>query len=372
MSYFLTEEQELVRNSVRQFADEELRPVAARIDKDGEFPTDLWRKAAELGYTGVCVPEELGGLGADVTTEILIMEEIGKVIPTLGLIIDVNLFTTYMILGLGTDAQKAKYVPDLAKGVKIGALSSTEAPGSINYSEWAMGATKDNDGYIFNATKIYNTNSKSADIFVVRAKTPDGMKRFIIDKDMPGLETGYIENKLGLSGSDTGTVKYNNVRIPAENILPDGDTPLGLIPFLDVSAISLGIAEEVYARTFKYLSERTKAGKKIIGISAIGYQMAQMATKIEFARNFVYNAARLFDEGRPDGKLCSMSKAVVCEMAVDVCRQCIELHGAVGYCEDAGLSRYLRDAIGLTVAEVSTNIQWAMVQKYLRIPVEIV
>lgn len=368
MSYFLNEEQQLVRNIARDFALNEVKPRAAQIDKSGEYPMDLWKRCAELGFTGICIPENHGGLGADVTTEMVVMEELGRQCPTLALNVDAHMYAVATIEALGTEEQKQKYVVPCAKGEKICALSSTEAAGSSNYSEWTISVKDLGDSVEINGTKIFTTNAHVADVYVVQALTAQGLRQYIVEKGTPGLETGYIEHKMGLSGSNSGTVNLKNVIVPKGNEIVSGDAAALLIPFLDVASIALGISEEVYERTFRYLMERTKAGKPLASLGAIPQQLSQMCAKIEFARNFIYSAARLFDEGRPDPKLSFMAKAAVTEMAVEITSRCMELHGAVGYSEDTGIARYLRDAQGFLVAEASTGIHWYLVAMMLGIP----
>jgi alkylation response protein AidB-like acyl-CoA dehydrogenase len=368
MSYFLTEEQQLIKNSVRDFVENEVKPRAIEIDKTGEYPMDLWKRCSELGFTGVCIPEKHGGLGADVTSEMVIMEELGRQSPTLALNVDAHMYAVATIEALGTEEQKMKYVVTCAKGESICALSTTEAEGSSNYSEWSFSVKDNGDSVVLNGTKIFTTNAHVADVYVVQTVTPQGLKQYIVEKGTPGLETGHIEKKLGLSGSNSGTVNFKNVVVPKANEIISGDAPSLLVPFLDVASISLGISEEVYERTFKYLMQRTRAGKPIATIGAIPAQLAQMSAKIEFARNFIYNAARLFDEGRPDPKLSFMAKASITEMAVEIVSRCMELHGATGYSEETGLARYLRDAQGFLVAEASTNIHWYLAAMMLGIP----
>jgi butyryl-CoA dehydrogenase len=368
MSYFLNEDQQLIKQAAHEFARNEVEPRVEEIDKTGRYPLDLWKRCAELGYTGICIPERLGGLGADVTTEMVVMEELGRISPALALIIDAHLYAVATIAELGTEEQKQNYVIPCARGEKICALSSTDPAGSTNYSEWMTNAVKDGSDYVLNGTKVFTTNADVADVYVVQALAEEGLKQFIVEKGASGLETGHIEHKLGLAGSNTGTVNYRNVRVPASNVINPGDSSALWVPFLDVASIALGISEEVYEKTLKYLLQRTKAGKPLASLGPIPFQLAKMAAQIEFARNFIYNAARLFDEGRPDPKLPFMAKAVVTEMAVEIASRCIELHGAVGYCEDTGIARYLRDAQGFTIAEASTNIHWYLVAAMMGIP----
>jgi alkylation response protein AidB-like acyl-CoA dehydrogenase len=302
----------------------------------------------------------------------MVMEEIGKASPTLGLILDVNLFTLGELMGSATPEQQKKYIPDLACGKKIGGLSSTEAQGSINMAEWNIGAVREGDHYLLNSTKLFQTNSCHASTIVITLLSPEGPVKLIVDMDTPGIETGHIERKMGLNGSDTGTIVFKNVKVPAENLMPPTPSPYGSVPFLDVAAICLGIAQEAYDRTFAYLSQRTKNHKKMVIVNGVGTELAKMAIEIELARNLIYNGGRMFDEGQPIYLIAPMAKAWVSELAVRTASRCIELNGAVGYCEDTGLCRLLRDAQGLCIAECSTQIQYALIQMGLGIPVEII
>ena len=368
MSYFLTEEQALIQKIARDFAQNECKPRAAEIDKTGDYPMDLWKRAAELGFTGLCIPEEFGGMGADATTEMIVMEELGKQCPTLALNIDAHMYAVASIAKAGTEEQRKKYVIPTAKGVKIAALSSTEPTGCTNYDEWTLTATDKGDHVELNGTKIFSTNAQVADIYVVMANTSDGLIQYIVEKDYPGVETTYIENKLGLSGSNSGTLTLKKVMVPKENQFVAGALTDVYLPFLDVAAISLGMAEEVFDRTFAYLMQRTRSFKPLATLGSIPEQLAKMSAEIEFARTFIYSAARLYDEGRGEPKLHFMAKAVVCEMAVKIISRCMELHGAVGYSEDAGIARYLRDAQGFLVAEASTAVHWYLVALMMGIP----
>ncbi|HOP69798.1 MAG: acyl-CoA dehydrogenase family protein [Dethiobacteria bacterium] len=370
MSYFLTEEQELFRKTVREFVDKEVRPRAAEIDETDEFPMDLWKRCAELGLTGISYPEEYGGLGADMVTELMVMEEIGKACPTLALILDVNLYTIGEILGLGTTEQKEKFVPDLASGRRIGGIASTQSQGSSNMAEWGIGAQLEGDHYVVNVTKVFQTNSLHSGTIVLSVMSEEGLIKLIVDKaNTPGIETGHIERKMGLKGSDTGTIVFNNVKVPVENKLES--LPFGkysTVPFMDIGAICLGIAEEAYEKTKNYLLQRTKSFRPLASFNNISIDLAKIAADIELARSLIYTAGRLFDTRGEAGYLPFICKAWTSEMAVRNVSRCIEFYGNVGYSEETGLTRLLRDVQGLCIAEGSTGLLYAVMANMAGLP----
>ena len=207
MSHFYSEDQYLFRDTVREFVNSEVRPAAPEIDRSGKFPAELWKRCGELGLTGIIVPEEYGGLGETVVSELMVMEELGKACPALALILDVNCYTIGNLLDKGNAEQIAAYVPDLAAGKKLGGLSMTEGPGSLNFKEWSISASRKDDGFVVNCTKLFQTNSVQSDVIVATLRTEEGIRNFIVDMDTPGIERGFVENKMGLAGSDTGTIR---------------------------------------------------------------------------------------------------------------------------------------------------------------------
>lgn len=371
MYEYLNDDQQLIQAAVREFVDREVRPRAAEVDRTHEFPMDLYQKAAELGLTGIIVPEEYEGAGLDMVTEAMVMEEIGRACPALALCLDVNYYTMSEILGYGAEEQKRKYLPDLATGRKIGGLSSTEAPGSSNRSEWPNGAKLEGDFWRVNVTKLLQTNCVRSGVIVMNVKTEEkGSIKLIIEREFEGVQTGAVENKIGLNGSDTGEINFVDVMVPVENELVVRPSNYYALARTDVAAICLGIAEEAFDKTFEYLTTRTKNFKPLASFGAVGSELSRIATEIELARNTIYASAKVFDEGGDPGIMSYMAKAWTSEMAVRNVARCIELFGGAGVIEDAGLARLLRDAMALCVAEGSTHLTDAIVQDKLGIQVD--
>lgn len=371
MSIFLNEDQELLRESVVRFVDEDVRPRSKEMEESDEFPMDLWEKAAELGLAGINAPVDFEGAGQDLVTAIMIMEEIGKASPTFALALDVNWFAIDQILGCATDDQIAKYVPELASGRKIGGVSMTQPEGAINFGEWPASAFKEGDNWRINCTKVFQTTSTYSGIVPLVVKTEDGdLIQLILEKDAntPGVEIGEREHKIGLHGSDTGTVYFNDVIIPDANRTPEIGSRLENNCLVYVAGISLGIMEEAFDRTLTYLSKRTQNGKPVCSINGVGQRLAELATQIEAAKAMTYVTARKFDEGEDIAMEAQMCKAFVTELAVKVVSRCIELNGGVGVAMDSEYPRMLGDAQVLTIAETAATMLYAGVQACLGIP----
>ena len=368
----LNEEQQMILRSVKEFVENEVKPRAMEIDRTGEFPHDLWKRCAELGLTGSGIPEEYGGLGLGVLMEQLLMEEIAKESPVLALIVDAHLLAFRMISRAGTEEQKQRFIPKLASGEMIGSMASTEAPGSTNYTELPPMGTYDGEDLILNTTKVFITNSHVADLYVFSGMVDGQTIPCVVEKGAPGLITGQIENKLGMNGSMTGTVRCVDLRVPKENILGEAgalDKEFAAM-YLNISAISLGIAEAVVEKTTKYVMNRTRFGKPLGGFQVVAHHIAKMTAQVELARSIMQRAAILHDEGTPDLRLNFICKAFTCEMAVQVADLCIQLHGAAGYTEDTGIARYLRDAKCNTIGEHPTDIHWDYLALQLGLPID--
>jgi alkylation response protein AidB-like acyl-CoA dehydrogenase len=351
MSYFLNEEQLLMQSAIREFAQGELQERAAEIDKTGEFPMDIWARCAELGLTGVTVPEEYDGLGADITTEMMMMEELGKVSPAIGLMLDAHLFALALIQRSGNEEMKQKYLADGASGRKIFALSATDPAGASNVPDWTMFAAETEDGFVLNGNKIFCTNSHVADVYVCMSLTATGLSNFIVEKGTPGLGTGAFEHKIGMHGVNSGCVTYDNVKVPKNHIMGYPTDPHCNVAILHMSMISIGAAETALEKTVEYLRNRTRQGKSLLSRGAISTKLFKIAADIEMAKGLIYTAARLLDEDRGDVRLHFMAKAYIPEMMTQDIAKCIELHGAVGYSEDTGLSLLFRDALGCMIAD---------------------
>lgn len=368
----LTEEQQLMIKSLREFVENEVKPAAPEIDKSEEFPMQLWKRMSELGLIGIDAPEEYGGLAQGVLMEQIFMEELAKECPVLALVFDAHLLSFRQILKCGTDEQKKKYLSKLATGEMISASAYNDPAGSTSYLEWAPIGVRDGDDVIINTTKVFITNSHVADVYVVQGFI-DGpaMYSIIVDKGTPGLITGQIENKMGMNGSYSGTVRFVDVRVPKENILQlVPSTKYDSTMFLNISAISLGLAEGVLERTTNYVKGRIRNGRPLAGHQVVAHHIAKMRAKVELSRSLLYRAAMQYDKGIADLVLTYACKAYVCEMGVDVARQCIQLHGGVGYAEDTGIARFLRDALCNTIGELPTDLHYDYLALTLGLPID--
>lgn len=356
MSYFLTEEQSLMRNVIREFAQTELAARAAEIDKTGEFPLDLWKRCGELGLTGVTVPEEYGGLGADITTEMVMMEEVGKVSPSIGLMLDAHLFALSLIQYSDNEEMKQQYLKDGASGKKIFALSATDPAGASNFPEWTIFGAETESGWLLNGNKIFCTNSHVADVYVCMSLTSTGLSNFIIEKGTPGLITGFFEHKIGLHGVNSGSVTYQNVALPKNHFMNYPNNPHCNVALLHMSMISVGACETALKKTVDYLGSRERGGKTLLSRGAVSQKLFKISADIEMAKGLIYTAAKLIDEDRAEQPLHYMCKAFIPEMMTQDIAKCIELHGAVGFSEDTGLSMLWRDALGCCIADGAATV----------------
>ena len=366
MSNFVTEEQELMRQVAREFATQEVEPRAIAIDKYDEFPADLVQRAAELNFFGLMIPEKYGGLGSDITTTCLVLEEIAKASPALAGFLSVQIALCPVAVNVaGTEAQKQKYLVPSARGENLMALSQTEPSGVGNLGAHQTVLTADGDGYRLNGLKIFCTQG-SATVYLVSAKTSlngqDGYGEVIVEKGMPGFEIGKYEEKLGWRGSQTGTILFKDVYIPKENVLGGlltGNQDIGLGSLtgnLGHSASSLGCAEGLLAKTIKYAKERNLYGVPMHMLQPMGYWLADSHAKIEACRSLLYTTTRLFDEYRFNPDMVMATKIYVCETAKEVCDRLLQMWGGSGIMTDVGINRYLRDARTNTIAEGASEI----------------
>lgn len=372
-----TMEEELIIKSLREFVEDEVKPAAAELEKTNEFPMKLWKRCVELGFIGVSFTSEYGGMGMRGTMDKIVLEEIGKECPALALAIDAHHLATRQIYNFGSKAQKEKYLPDMAFGEVIGAVAATEAASVIPCAEFQKMGTQSEKGFIVNGTKIFCTNSSVADVIVVCGVMGDNFCSVIVDGNSEGLQRGgtLVEHKMGMHGTGTGTVLFNNVLVPYENVLVPEDTNK-IDPFLtsqcylDISAISLGIAESVFKKTKDYLNGRIRNGKPLSSLQAVAHELVDMKCKIELMRSILYRTAGITDEGTPDPMMIHITKATVPEMACDVAEAAIKLHGGVGYMEATGIAHYLRDAVCNTIGENPTNFHKEQIALQLGLPIE--
>jgi len=368
MSYFFTDEQELMRNAAREFAETEVKPNAKKLDETHEFPWDWVNKCAELYFLGVSVPEEYGGAGADCLSEVLVIEEIAKYSGSLALIIDAHTSLGCMpLLHDGTEEQKQKYLIPAAKGEKLMAFGLTEPSAGSDAAGTQTTAVLDGDEWVLNGSKCWITNIHAAKQYIVTAKTdPEkgnkGISAFILEAGTPGFEIGKLENKMGFNNSNTGQLFFKNCRIPKENLL--GKLNRGFPVFLRgldegriaISAMAVGMAQGALELAVTYAKERIQFGRPISSFQAISFKIAEMSMNIEVARTMLYRVAKMRDENIPYSKEAAMLKLFSSEMCVDVVDKALQIHGGNGYSKDFEIERYYRDAKLLTIGEGTSEI----------------
>ncbi|KFZ42366.1 acyl-CoA dehydrogenase [Anoxybacillus flavithermus] len=377
MKLHFTEEQQMMRQMVREFAANEIAPFVERMER-GEFPRPILEKMAELGLMGITVPEQYGGAGMDFTSYIIAIHEISKVSATVGVILSVHTSVgTNPILYFGTEEQKQKYVPKLARGEYLGAFCLTEPGSGSDAASLKTTAIRDGDHYVLNGSKVFITNGGEADTYIVFARTnPEekgskGVSAFIVEKHTPGLVIGKDEKKMGLHGSRTVQLSFEDMRVPAENLLgQEGDGFTIAMANLDVGRIgiaaqSLGIAEAALEHATSYAKERIQFGKPIAEQQGIAFKLADMATNVEAAKLLVYHAAFLRSNGMPCGKEASMAKLFASKTAMENAIEAVQIFGGNGYTEDYPVERLFRDAKVCEIYEGTSEIQRLVISKHL-------
>lgn len=371
-----TEEQQMMRDMVRDFAQKEITPFIEKMEA-GEFPRPILKKMGDLGLMGITVPEKYGGAGMDFTSYIIAINELSKVSAVMGVILSVHTSVgTNPILYFGNEEQKQKYVPKLAKGEYLGAFCLTEPSAGSDAASLKTRAVKKGDKYIINGSKIFITNGGEADVYIVFAKTdPEkgsrGVTAFIVEKDTPGLIIGKDEKKMGLHGSRTVELSFENMEVPEANRLgEEGEGFKIAMANLDVGRIgiaaqALGIAEAALDAAVKYAGERQQFGKPIIANQGIGFKLADMATAVESARLLVYRAADLRSKGLPCGKEASMAKLFASQTAREVAIEAVQVFGGYGYTKEYPVERYFRDAKITEIYEGTSEIQRIVISKHL-------
>lgn len=369
MEFALTKEQEMVRNTIREFAEKEIGPIAAEIDETSEFPVETVKKLGELGFMGMTVPKEYGGAGVDSISYAIAIEEISKVCGSTSVILAVhNSVGTYPIYKLGTEEQKQRFVVPLARGEKLGAFALTEPSAGSDAGAVQTKAVLDGDDYILDGNKIFITSGCEADTCIVIASTDPpkgqrGLSAFIVEKGMPGYTYGTIEDKMGVRASATTELVFENCRIPKANLLGnEGDGFKISMMSLDagrigIAAQAVGIAQGAMDESVKYAKEREQFGRPIGKFQAIQWMLADMATKIEAARHLVYNAAHLKDIGAKFSKESAMAKLYASRIAREVTSDAVQIHGGYGYTKDYPVERFYRDAKVTEIYEGTSEVQ---------------
>ncbi|HET7586252.1 MAG TPA: acyl-CoA dehydrogenase [Gemmatimonadaceae bacterium] len=396
-SPYFTEQHEAVRNMVREFAREEVAPIAAAHDASATFPWDNVKRMGELGLLGVPWPESLGGAGMDYTSYIITIHEMAKVDASHAITISAHTtLGTSPIVNFGSDAQIERYVPHLASGRVLGGFGLTEPSAGSDAAGTRTTAVRKNGHYVLNGSKIFITHAGVGEIFVVTAVTDPsqgskGITSFILTKqttdlertralgvghepslpDMRGLRAGKKEDKLGWRASDTRELILEDVEVPAENVL--GQEGMGFINFMrtldsgriGIAALSLGIAEGAFEQALRYAAARKQFGRAIAGFQGIQFQLADMATEIEAGRHLVYHAAWLNQQGRPFGREAAMAKLFCSELAMRATIKAVQIHGGYGYTKDYPVERMMRDAKICEIGEGTSEIQRIVIARHL-------
>ncbi|WP_345794083.1 acyl-CoA dehydrogenase [Thauera sp. JM12B12] len=373
----LTQEQELIRDSMRAFAQERLAPFAAEWDRNHTFPREALNELAELGALGMVVPEEWGGAGMDYMSLVLTLEEIAAGDGATSTIVSVqNSLPCGIINRFGTDAQKEAWLKPLARGEKLGCFCLTEPHVGSDASAIRTSAVRDGNEWVLNGVKQFITTGKHADVAIVFAVTDKaagkkGITCFLVPASAPGYQVGHIEEKMGQKASDTTQILFENCRIPADSVIgAEGEGYKIALSNLEagrigIAAQCLGMARAALEAAVKYAQERESFGKPIFEHQAVNFRLADMATQLEAARQLVWHAASLKDAGRPCLKEASMAKLFASEMAERVCSDAIQVHGGYGYVTDFPVERIYRDVRVCQIYEGASDIQKLVIGRAL-------
>lgn len=375
MNFLLTEEQEMIRKMVRDFAENEVAPTAAERDEEQRFDRSIFEKMAELGLTGIPWPEKYGGIGADYLSYVIAVEELSRVDASVGVTLSAHIsLASWPIYKFGTEEQKEKYLRPLAEGKYIGAYALTEPGSGSDAASMKTTAQRDGDHYILNGSKIFITNGGEAEVYIVFALTdPEkkhrGCSAFIVEKGTPGFTMGKKENKLGIRSSPTLEIIFDNCRVPKENLLgKEGEGFKIAMMTLDggrngIAAQAVGIAQGALDASIAYAKERKQFGKPIAAQQTIAFKIADMATKVEAARLLTYQAAWRESEGLSYGKESAMSKLFAGDTAMEVTTEAVQVFGGYGYTKDYPVERYMRDAKITQIYEGTNEIQRLVISK---------
>lgn len=378
MNFSLTKEQQMIKEMVRDFAEKEIAPYAAKWDEEAYFPLDVFRKMGELGLLGLPFPEEYGGAGGDTISYAIAVEEIGRACGGTGLS-----YAAAVSLGaspiyyFGTEEQKQKWLVPMAKGETLGAFGLTEPNAGSDAGGTRTTAVLDGDEYVINGEKCWITNAQYARQVIVTAVTGKDARgkniitALIVPTDSPGFTIRSNYDKMGVRASNTCELVFENVRVPKENVL--GDPQKGFKQFLytldggriSIAALAVGIAQAAFEKALQYAKERVQFGQSISKFQAIQFKLADMAMEIELARNMVYKAAWLKDQGKPFTKEASFAKLFASEMGFRVCNQAIQIHGGYGYMKEYGVERHLRDVKLMEIGEGTSEIQRLVIARQL-------
>ncbi|GAB3048013.1 acyl-CoA dehydrogenase [Virgibacillus ainsalahensis] len=377
MNFQLTEEQEMLRKMIRDFATKDVEPTAAERDEEERFDREIFDKMAELGLTGIPWPEEYGGIGSDFVSYCIAVEELSRVCASTGVTLSAHLsLASWPIYTYGNEEQKKNFLYRLATGEALGAYALSEPGAGSDAASMKTTASKDGDNYVLNGSKVWITNGGVADIYLVFAKTEadakhKGISAFIVEKGTDGFTFGKKEKKLGIRSSPTTELIFENCRIPKENMLgAEGDGFKIAMTTLDggrngIAAQALGIAQGALDAAVDYAKEREQFGKPIAANQGISFKLADMATDVEAARLLTYQAAWLESKGQPYGKASAMSKVFAGDAAMRITVEAVQVFGGYGYTKDYPVERYMRDAKITQIYEGTNEIQRLVIGRML-------
>jgi butyryl-CoA dehydrogenase len=377
MDFELTEEQLLVKQTAAAFAEKEIKPVAARMDRDGAYPMELVRRLGEVGFLGMFVPQTFGGSGLDLVSYVVAMEEISKAWASLSVIMSVhNSLVCAPLLRFGTPAQQQRYLPAMITGEKLGCYALTEPGAGSDAGAIQTRATRSGDDYVLNGEKIFTTSGSRADLAIVYAVTDPaqgkkGISAFLVEKNTPGFIVGNLEDKLGLRSSDTASLTFQDCRVPQANRLgAEGEGFRIALSTLDggrigIAAQALGIAQACLEESLLYARERRQFGQPIANFQAIQWMLADMSTEIASARLLTYRAAWLAQQGKTVTQPAAMAKVFASETANRVAYKAIQIFGGYGYTKQFPVERFFRDARITTLYEGTSEIQRLVIARSL-------
>ena len=379
-SPFFNEEHRILRRTIRKFVDEELNPHVDEWEAAGRFPKEVFKKLGDLGVLGIRYEEQYGGAEADIWTTVVFSEEMGRCRSrglTMGVLVQTDMSSPYLATH-GNEALKAKYLPGLVSGEKVGAIVLSEPDVGSDLANMRTTATKNGDGYLLNGSKTYITNALQADLFFVAAKTDmdagkKGVSMFIVERDSDGFIIESMKKKLGMHASDTGELTFQNTPVPAENMI--GEENQGFYYVMDslqkerfVSCCAFtASAQQAIEDAIEYAQDRVIMGKKLSEYDLTRYKLARLQTRVEAARQLLYYAAQLYDTGQDWTSAVSMCKAFCAEVANEVADECLQIHGGAGYIEEYDIPRFFRDVRLWKIGAGTTEVMYYILAKRMGI-----
>lgn len=377
LDFTLTEDQQAIKQVAREFAESEILPRKMEWDESQEFPLEIFKKMADLGFLGMLIPTEYGGAGLGATENSLVIEEIARVDPSIALSIAAhNGLCSSHIYRFASEEIKQKYVPDLASGKVLGAWGLTEPSAGSDAGGTRTYAVREGDHYVVNGSKNFITHGTVGDTTVImavtdREKGARGISAFVLDKSMAGFSASKKENKVGMRASDTSSLVMENVKVPASNMIGnEGEGFVQALQILDggrisIAALSVGCAQGAFEAAIKYVQQREQFGKPLAAQQATMFKLAEMGMKIEAARLLVYRAAWLRDNGMPFSKEASIAKLYASEVSVEVSEESVQLHGGYGYIKEYPAEKFWRDSKLLTIGEGTSEVQRMVIARSL-------